>query len=55
IDPQATIIQAMQTMRENKIGCLPVVHNGELVGMITEMDFVRISGRLIERKGKHKV
>lgn len=49
IGPQATIVQAMHAMRDNKIGCLPVVQNGELAGIITEMDFVRIAGRLIER------
>lgn len=49
IGPDATIIEAMKTMREKKLGCLPVVKAGELVGIITEMDFLRISGRLIER------
>jgi CBS domain-containing protein len=42
-------MEAMHTMRQNKIGCLPVTQNGELIGIITEMDFLRISGRLIER------
>ncbi|MCB0653981.1 MAG: CBS domain-containing protein [Saprospiraceae bacterium] len=50
IDPEATIVEAMRKMKENKIGCLPVVKKGELIGMITEMDFLRISGRLIERQ-----
>ena len=49
IDPNATIVQAMHTMRDNKLGCLPVVKNDELIGIITEMDFLRISARLIER------
>ncbi|RMF25773.1 MAG: CBS domain-containing protein, partial [Bacteroidetes bacterium] len=49
IGPNATILQAMKLMRENRIGCLPVVKDGELIGIITEMDFLRISGRLIER------
>lgn len=49
IGPDATILEAMKTMREKKLGCLPVVKAGELVGIITEMDFLRISGRLIER------
>lgn len=49
ISPDATIIEAMQMMRDNKIGCLPVVKDEELIGIITEMDFLRISGRLIER------
>ncbi|MCB9081303.1 MAG: CBS domain-containing protein [Lewinellaceae bacterium] len=49
VDPNATIIEALQKMRENKLGCLPVVKDGELIGIITEMDFLRISARLIER------
>ncbi len=49
ISPDATIIEAMTKMRENKIGSLPVVKNGELIGIITEVDFLKISGRLIER------
>lgn len=43
------IIEAMRIMRDNKIGCLPVVKDKELVGVISEMDFLRISNRLIER------
>ena len=49
IGPDATIVEAMHKMRDNKIGCLPVVVKGELIGIITEMDFLRIAGRLIER------
>ena len=49
IGPNATINEAMAIMRENTIGCLPVVQNGELIGIITETDFLRIAGRLIER------
>ena len=49
IDPNATINEAMQIMRKHMIGCLPVVQNGELIGIITEMDFLKIAGRLIER------
>ena len=49
IHPNANIVEAMHLMREKKIGCLPVVNDGELIGIITEMDFVRVSGRLLER------
>lgn len=49
IEPGKSIIDALQIMREKKIGCLPVVTDGELIGIITEMDFLRISARLIER------
>lgn len=49
IPPTANILDAISIMRDRGIGCLPVVQQNELVGVITEMDFVRISARLIER------
>ncbi|MEY3320784.1 MAG: hypothetical protein RLZZ417_367 [Bacteroidota bacterium] len=49
IEPGKSIIEALHIMREKKIGCLPVVSGSELIGIITEMDFLRISARLIER------
>ncbi len=52
IDPDATILDAMNKMKNSKTGCLPVVKGKELVGIITEKDFLTISGRLIERAEK---
>ncbi len=49
IGPQATILEAMEKMRTNNIGCLPVIMGDELVGIITSNDFLRISSRLMER------
>ncbi|MFT5386104.1 MAG: CBS domain-containing protein, partial [Saprospiraceae bacterium] len=49
ITPETTILDAMDLMRKTQVGCLPVVKGKELIGIITEMDFLRISGRLIER------
>jgi CBS domain-containing protein len=49
VEPDVTLYDAMQIMREEKIGCLPVLLDKELIGIITEMDFLRISSRLIER------
>ncbi len=49
ITPDTPIIEALDKMRKNKIGCLPVIKKKELVGIITEMDFLRITGRLLER------
>ncbi len=51
ITEEATIMDAMKLMRENKIGCLPVTKGKELVGIITEMDFLRVTGRLLESMG----
>lgn len=49
VKPETTIIEAMNLMRTHKVGCLPVVKGKELVGIITEMDFLRITARLLER------
>ncbi|HQN57049.1 MAG TPA: CBS domain-containing protein, partial [Saprospiraceae bacterium] len=49
ISPDATVLDALEVMRNKQIGCLPVVDKNELVGIITETDFLRITGRLIDR------
>ncbi len=49
ITADATILEALNKMRTNQIGCMPVVQGDELIGIITEMDFLRISSRLMER------
>ncbi len=49
ISPDATIGEAARLMRKNNIGCLAVVKETELIGMITETEFLRVSNRLIER------
>jgi acetoin utilization protein AcuB len=40
IGPSATIEEAAQTMARHKIGCLPVVEEGIVVGIITEQDML---------------
>ena len=42
ISPDATIGEAAHLMLQHKIGGLPVVENGELVGIITETNFCRL-------------
>ncbi|MBX2846001.1 MAG: CBS domain-containing protein [Saprospiraceae bacterium] len=54
ISPYDTIMDALRLMEENKIGCLPVVKNGKLVGVVTEMDFMRLSSRLMKRLGNQQ-
>lgn len=36
-------------LQKNKLGCLPVVNKGELVGIITDTDFVAIAINLMEQ------
>ena len=38
--PDTTLQSAARLMAENKIGCLPVLEAGRLVGILTEGDFV---------------
>jgi len=40
VNPFDPIETATRTMRELKIGCLPVVDNGKLVGIVTGMDLL---------------
>ena len=40
IEPHATIAEAARQMRNHKIGGLPVVADGQLVGIITETDLL---------------
>jgi CBS domain-containing protein len=45
IPPDRPIADAAKLMLERKIGCLPVVEHGQLVGIVTEGDFVRLAAR----------
>ena len=49
VKPETPILEAMNTMRTQRIGCLPVVKGKELVGIVTEMDLLRVTSRLLER------
>lgn len=48
IHPEASIMEAVEIMESQKIGCLPVVKNNRLVGIITEQNYMRIAGRLMK-------
>ena len=40
--PDTPVAEAARVMIERKIGCLPVVESGKLVGIVTETDFVAL-------------
>ena len=42
IDPGASLAEAAALLREHQIGCLPVVAGDELVGILTEGDFLAL-------------
>ncbi len=47
IEPDAALEVAAALMLERKFGCLPVVEQGRLVGIVTESDFVRLTLKLL--------
>jgi CBS domain-containing protein len=50
VGPQTPTIEALRLMRRYRIGCLPVVQDGHLVGMVTEEDFMDIASKMLERQ-----
>ena len=48
VHPEASIMEAMKLMQDKEIGCLPVVKNSRLVGIITEGNFMNITRRLLK-------
>ena len=52
ISPETSVVDAIKIMKEKKIGCLLVVNEGELVGVVTESNFLSLAGRLIERSAE---
>ncbi len=54
IQPEQTVVEAMELMMDKKIGCLPVVNNGKLVGIITEANYLNITSSLLKRLKRKK-
>jgi CBS domain-containing protein len=48
VDPHAGLKESATYMRKHKVGCLPVVSDQKLVGIITDSDFVTIAIHLLE-------
>lgn len=55
IHPDMLTKDALIIMAKHKVGCLPVVKDKKLVGIVTEHDFVDISLRLIKELGGEQV
>lgn len=50
VSPATPTLEAIELMRARRVGCLPVVDDGLLVGIITAQDFLAASGRLFEER-----
>lgn len=49
VDEHAGIRQAAMFLEKHRIGCLPVVTDGELRGIVTDTDFVGVAINLLEQ------
>ena len=49
VSPSTSSLEAIEIMRGNRVGCLPVVEGDELVGIVTSYDFLEASARLFEQ------
>jgi CBS domain-containing protein len=49
VDDRASLRQAALFLERHKIGCLPVVVDGKLRGIITDTDFVGVAINLLEQ------
>lgn len=48
ITPETPTLEALRTMRRLRVGCLPVLQEDRLVGLITEEDFMDLASKLLE-------
>jgi len=54
ISEVASVRQAALFLEKYRIGCLPVVTDGKLVGIITDTDFVAVAINLLEQLEEHE-
>ena len=50
VNPETPTLDALALMRDKRIGCLPVVKENKLVGLITAYDFLTVSAKLFEER-----
>ena len=50
VTPTTPTLEAIEHMRTHRIGSLPVVEDGRLVGIITERDLIRVAAMLFEKQ-----
>jgi CBS domain-containing membrane protein len=52
VSPDTTAALAAALIESSQFGCLPVVEQGKLVGILTEADFVRFARRHLEAEAE---
>ena len=49
VSPSTSSLEAMEMMRNHRVGCLPVVEGDQLVGIVTSYDFLEASAKLFRQ------
>ena len=50
VTPETTTLDAIRQMRSHKVSALPVVKRGQLVGLVSEIDFMPMAYHLLEER-----
>ena len=50
VAPETPTLEAISKMRSNRVSALPVVQNGQLVGLVSETDFMPMAYHLLEER-----
>jgi CBS domain-containing protein len=50
VTPETPTIDALRLMRRLRVGCLPVLLDGRLVGIVTDEDFMDLASKLLEEQ-----
>jgi CBS domain-containing protein len=48
VTPDTPTLEAIEIMRRHNVGCLPIVKDNHLVGIVTAYDFLAVSAKLFE-------
>jgi len=49
VSPETSTLRAVELMRRHAVGCLPVVKDGRLVGMINDGALMTVAAKLLEQ------
>jgi CBS domain-containing protein len=49
VSPSTSSLEAMEIMRRHRVGCLPVVDDDQLVGIVTSYDFLEATAKLFQQ------
>ncbi len=50
VSPKTSTLEALRLMRDARVGCVPVVEDGRLVGLVTETDLLTVAAAIMEHE-----